>query len=277
MDRQSAARASRGAASRSRALRAATRGTRADSIPCRRRLRPSSAHIRLMTSNFPRLPSRLCLWVALAALLLLNYQTWMHDYGPPPGAVAGSPATNAAPHAAAPAGDLGSRIPEPPTTATPAPGERASASEAGAAAASVPSAPGSAPAEFAAAAPRGHVRTDALDLDISRLGGTLTRVDLPAYPQVKGEATPVRLENQDDPLTRYELQSGLTDSGGAPYPTHLASFASEQAEYSLDGRNELRVPLTWSEAGVTVTKTFVFYHRPPNIQDRSTLHKQKHT
>src|ERR1700730_1165372 len=118
MDRQSAARASRGAASRSRALRAATRGTRADSIPCRRRLRPSSAHIRLMTSTFPRLSPRLWLWVALAALLLLNYQTWMHDYGAPPGAVAGSPATNAAQRAAAPASDLGSRIPEAPRTAT---------------------------------------------------------------------------------------------------------------------------------------------------------------
>ena len=225
-----------------------------------------------MTSNFPRFSPRLWLWVALAALLLLNYQTWMHDYGPPPGAVAGSPATNAAPHAAAPASDLGSRIPETPTTATPAPGERASASEAGAAAASVPSAPGSAPAESAAAAPRVHVRTDALDLDISRLGGTLTRVDLPAYPQVKGEATPVRLENQDDPLTRYELQSGLTDSGGAPYPTHLASFASEQAEYSLDGRNELRVPLTWSEAGVTVTKTFVFHRGQYRIDVQYQIH-----
>src|SRR5256885_17210452 len=78
-------------------------------------------------------------------------------------------------------------------------------------------------------------------------------------PQVKGEATRVRLENEDDPLTRYELQSGLTESGAAAYPTHLATFASAQAEYSLDRRNELRVPLTWSEGAVTVTKTFVFH------------------
>src|SRR2546429_1908715 len=45
----------------------------------------------------------------------------------------------------------------------------------------------------------------------------------------------------------------------AAYPPHLATFASAQAEYSLDGRNELRVPLTWSEGALRVTKTFVFH------------------
>ena len=212
-----------------------------------------------MTNNLLRFSPRLWLWVALAALLLLNYQTWMHDYGPPPGAVAGSPATNAAPHAAAPASDLGSRIPEAPRTATAAAAQGAPASDAAAAAASVPGAPGTEPAKSAAAAPRVHVRTDVLDLDISTRGGTFTRADLLAYPQVKGEATPVRLENEDDPLSLYLLQSGLTGPGGAPYPTHLASYASELSDYTLDGRNELRVPLTWSEAGVTVTETFVFH------------------
>jgi YidC/Oxa1 family membrane protein insertase len=221
-----------------------------------------------MTNNLTRFSPRLWLWVALAALLLLNYQTWIHDYAPPSEAATASQAANAAPHAAAPASDLGNRIPEAPRAATPARGERAQ-SEAGAAAAS--GAPGTAPGS-AAAAPRVRVRTDVLDLDISTLGGTLTRVDLLAYPQVKGEATPVRLENEDDPLTRYELQSGLTDSGGAPYPTHLASFASEQAEYGLDGRNELRVPLTWSEAGVSVTKTFVFHRGEYRIDVQYEVH-----
>ena len=225
-----------------------------------------------MTNNLPRLSPRLWLWVALAALLLLNYQTWMHDYGPPPGAVAGSPATNAAPHAAAPASDLGSRIPEAPTAATPAPAQGAPASDAAATAASVPGAPGTEPAKSAAAAPRVHVRTDVLDLDISTRGGTLTRADLLAYPQVKGEATPVRLENENDPLSLYLVQAGLTGPGGAPYATHLASYASEQTDYTLDGRNELRVPLTWSEAGVTVTKTFVFHRGQYRIDVQYEVH-----
>jgi len=225
-----------------------------------------------MTSNLPRFSPRLWLWVALAALLLLNYQTWMHDYGPPPGAVAGSPATNAAPHPAAPASDLGSRIPEAPRTATPAAAQGAPASDAAAAAASVPSAPGTEPAKSAAAAPRVHVRTDVLDLDLSTRGGTLARADLLAYPQVKGEATPVRLENEDDPLSLYLVQAGLTGPGDAPYPTHLATYVSELTDYTLDGRNELRVPLTWSEAGVTATKTFVFHRGQYRIEVQYEVH-----
>ena len=217
-----------------------------------------------MTNNLPRFSPRLWLWVALAALALLNYQTWMHDYGPPPGAVTGPPVTGAARRAAAPASDLGSRIPEAPRSATPARAAGAAASESAAAAASVPS---------SAAAPLVRVRTDVLDLDISTRGGTLTRVDLLAYPQVKGEATPVRLENEDDPLTLYDLQSGLTGPGGAPYPTHLVTYASEQADYTLDGRNGLRVPLTWTDAaGVTVTKTFVFHRGQYRIDVQYEIH-----
>ena len=43
---------------------------------------------------------------------------------------------------------------------------------------------------------------------ISTRGGTLERVDLLAYPLVKGEATRVRLENHDSPQTLYELRVG---------------------------------------------------------------------
>src|SRR5204862_5179505 len=107
--------------------------------------------------------------------------TWMHDYGPPQ-ALTAPPAANAAPHTAAPASDLGGRIPVAPGTATPA-GERAPAGESATAAASAADTPGTAPGA-AAAAPRLRVRTDVLDLDISTRGGTLTRVDLLAYPQV---------------------------------------------------------------------------------------------
>jgi YidC/Oxa1 family membrane protein insertase len=225
-----------------------------------------------MTNNLLRFSPRLWLWVALAALALLNYQTWMHDYGPPPAGVTAPPVTGAAPRAAAPASDLSSRIPEAPRTATPAPAAAGAAASEASAAASVPGAPGTAP-KSTEAAPLVRVRTDVLDLDISTRGGTLTRVDLLAYPQVKGQATPVRLENEDDPLTLYDLQSGLTGPGGAPYPTHLANYASEQADYNLGGRNELRVPLTWTNAaGVTVTKTFVFHRGQYRIDVQYEIH-----
>ncbi|HEX4649709.1 MAG TPA: membrane protein insertase YidC [Steroidobacteraceae bacterium] len=206
---------------------------------------------------------RVVLWAALALLLLANYTTWMHDYGPPPSAGAPAP-TGGGPRvpATSPANDLGSRVPEALPSAPPASAQNVAPASPAAAAASAGALSGAASATSSAAsaaAPLVHVRTDVLDVDISTRGGTLTRVDLLAYPRVKGEVTPVRLENEDSPATLYELQSGLTGpEGGASYPTHLASYASTQSSYRLDGREELRVPLTWSEGGVSVTKTLVF-------------------
>jgi YidC/Oxa1 family membrane protein insertase len=201
-----------------------------------------------MTNNPISGNPRIYLFVALAALLLLNYEAWMRDYAPPPGAATTAAATASAAPASA-ANDLGNRIPD----------ASAPAATAATAAAAVPdtSAPAASDSAALSAAPLVHVRTDVLDLDISTRGGTLARVDLLAYPEVKGQATPVRLEN-DTPATLYALQSGLTGPGSAPYPTHLATWASATDSYTLDGGTELRVPLTWSEGGVSVTKTFVF-------------------
>jgi YidC/Oxa1 family membrane protein insertase len=210
---------------------------------------------------------RVYLWAALAALLFLDYQSWLRDHaelstqGPP---------VSAAAHPAAPAVDLSKQVPQAPASAPSgaAPSSTASPGEASAGASSpvTPSAtapeaavaPATATAP-AAAAPLIHVRTDVLDLEISTRGGTIERADLLAYPLVKGGATPVRLENDDSPETLYELQSGLIGGGHAPYPTHLATFESARSDYQMDGASELRVPLSWTGPdGVTVTKTYVF-------------------
>jgi YidC/Oxa1 family membrane protein insertase len=197
---------------------------------------------------------RIVLWGGLALILLLNYQTWMHDYPSAPAGASAPASGSAAP--GAPANELGNRIPEaPPSAAAAAPAPSASA---GPGEQPAPPAAASGAASSAPSPPRVHVRTDVLDLDIDTHGGTLERVDLLAYPQVKGEATPVRLENHDDPQTLYLLQSGLTGPPGSEYPTHLATYSSAQSDYTLDGGSVLRVPLTWSAGGVTVTKTFVF-------------------
>ena len=199
-----------------------------------------------MTNNsfFPNNP-RVYLWVALGLLLFLNVEYWLKDYAPQTTETAASTTTTPA----APANDLGNRVP-----AAAAGGTSAAADIPAAAAAAVPAA---APEGSAGTAAVVHVRTDVLDVDISTRGGTLTRVDLPAYPLVKGEAAPVRLENQDA-ATLYELQSGLTGPAGGDYPTHLANYSSERTDYRLGSADEMRVPLTWSDNGVTVTKTFVF-------------------
>ncbi|MBV8144184.1 MAG: membrane protein insertase YidC, partial [Gammaproteobacteria bacterium] len=211
-----------------------------------------------MNTNLGNL--RMYLWVALAMLLFYDYQVWTKDYAPPTTAAA-APTTPTAPGAPA-GGDLGNRVPQaaPAPPAAPqgaVPGSAPSAAPPGTVAASV-TAPEAVGAQAAAPTPVVRVHTDVLDVDISTRGGTLTRVDLLAYPRVKGEATPVRLENRDDAQSLYELQSGLTGPEGGAHPTHLAIYSAPQSSYALDGGSELRVPLTWSEGGITVTKTFLF-------------------
>jgi len=199
---------------------------------------------------------RIFLWGALVLVLLADYNTWTSDY--PAKAPAPTQATSAErAHPSASANELGNRVPE-----APAPAAAASAAPAGSAspaAAATAGAAAAAPAPEPQNAPSVHVRTDVLDIEISLRGGTITQADLLEYPKVKGEAAPVRLENDDTPQSLYELQSGLTWPGREPYPTHLATFASAEVSYTLDGGKELRVPLTWQGGnGVSVTKTFVF-------------------
>ena len=210
---------------------------------------------------------RVYLWAALGALLLLDYQAWLRDYSAP-GAAETAPA--AAGHAAAPATDLSTQVPQvsaPPAAATP--GAASSSASSGTASSGAPAAAAAsaaisgaaaalAPASAAGAAPLVHVRTDVLDLEINTRGGTLVRADLLAYPLVKGGATRVQLENDDSPETLYELESGLVGPGSASYPTHLAAFESARSDYRMGRAAELRVPLSWTGAdGVTVTKTYV--------------------
>ena len=210
----------------------------------------------MSTINNPRI----FLWGALALVLLADYNAWMSDYAPSPAATQAASAER--PRATAPANELGSRVPEAPAPAATAPASAVpagTASPAAAAAAGAGTAATTGTTPETEKAPLVHVRTDVLDVGISTRGGTLAQADLLEYPKVKGEAAPVRLENDDEPGTLYELQSGLTGPGSEPYPTHLATFASAQERYALDGGTELRVPLSWQGAnGVGVTKTFVF-------------------
>jgi YidC/Oxa1 family membrane protein insertase len=200
---------------------------------------------------------RILLWGALAAILFLNYETWMHDYEPAPGTVAQSSGTAPAGTAV---GGLGESVPQaasaasstPPSAPTPLVTPAANPN-------AIPSA--TADTETAAAAAPLHVSTDVLDIAINLKGGELDRSDLLEYPLRKDTPNiPVRLLSKEPPPTLYLLQSGLTGAAGEAAPTHLASFKSQEATYVLGpNANEIRVPLTWSDgAGLSVTKTFVF-------------------
>ena len=213
---------------------------------------------------------RLFLWLALGAILYLNYETWMRDYHPPvaanavtvPGAsttVGGSladsvPKLNAPPATNATAATTGSAATSAPTASAPGTPPPAAALTAPASAVSAASAVGG-------SQPLLQVQTDVLDLGINLTGGELSRSDLRLYPLHKDKPNlPVRLFNNADEATLYVLQSGLTGAGDEPQPNHRALWKSAAPAYRLaDGTNEMRVPLTWNDGkGLTVTKTFVF-------------------
>ena len=195
---------------------------------------------------------RIMLWLALAAILYLNYEAWVRDY-PDIAAAAGAAATPST----APA--LGESVPQAAVPATPAAAGAADLQQSipvpQAAASAVPSAPATVSAAIML-----HVSTDVLELDINLKGGELDRADLRDYPLRKDAPNiPVRLLNQDSPATLYVLQSGLTGEAGEAAPSHLATWSSSGSSFELGaGATELRVPLIWSDGhGLTVTKTFV--------------------
>jgi YidC/Oxa1 family membrane protein insertase len=197
---------------------------------------------------------RFYVWGAFAVVMWLNYTTWQHDFPPQPTTATAvqsqtvpsnqqSSLANSIPQAQQP--EAGGATQPTTTPASPAPA---------AAAAGIPAV---APAA-AAKATLVRVHTDVYDIGISTLGGTLQQVQLLKYAQIKGQPARVQLENDTSPQTLYLLQSGLTGPGSSPYPTHGAVFTAAQQSYEMDGSQQLRVPLTWSNGGVTVTKTFVF-------------------
>jgi YidC/Oxa1 family membrane protein insertase len=200
---------------------------------------------------------RWLLWGVLAALLYMNYQAWMQDYPATP-----APSGSAESVGGKSANPLGDSVPQ----AAPSPAAAAiqSAPETPAAAAGINAPPAltqSASAEPGpAAAPPLHVVTDVLDVSINLKGGELDRADLLQYPMRKDTpGTPVRLLSSEPPASLYLLQSGLAGAPGEAAPTHLAMWTSASQDYVLaPGADELRVPLTWSEQGLTVTKTFIF-------------------
>jgi len=202
--------------------------------------------------------TRIMLWIALFALLYVNYGTWMRDHAHP-----AAPAIAAA----RPSGEPQSRFDE----AVPQAGPAAAPSAASVAPAAAPEA-GNAPAATASSFPtvatsasadsgQIRVRTDVFDLRIALRGGELDTADLTRYPLHKDQPNvPVRLLNHGSPDSLYVIQTGLTGPAGEAAPNHLATWTSPERSYTLaPGANVLEVPLQWTDGhGLTVTKTFVF-------------------
>ena len=108
-----------------------------------------------------------------------------------------------------------------------------------------------------------RVKTDVLDIYLNTVGGSIVQADLPAFPvSLEKSDVGVRIINKEKD---YAAQSGLvhTEISGKTAsdlaPNHYSKFTAAKQEYILeDGQSLIEVPLTWSNNGVTVTKTFTF-------------------
>lgn len=103
-----------------------------------------------------------------------------------------------------------------------------------------------------------HVTTDTLDLIIDTNGGDIRDAKLLKYGATEDHSQPFHLMSDSGPLV-YMAQNGLATQKDAklPAPTHKSVYQAAQTRYEMTG-DTLVVPLTWSQEGVTVTKTYTF-------------------
>ena len=182
---------------------------------------------------------RLLIWAFFGMMVWLTYQAWMQDYGPQP---APAPVATEAP--AGDATDAG--IPELTETMAEAPDV-------------MPAAEAPAPDAEVATAPTVLVRTDVFELELSTQGGTIQRATLLKYPVAKDRPDELVALMSSDVEQLGLIQSGLRSIGEGPEPNHRARLSSTASSVSLDGDDELVVPLTWTDgAGITVEKRFRF-------------------
>jgi len=186
---------------------------------------------------------RLLIWAFFGLMVWITYQTWVEDYGPKPAPIGAEQAAQPAQPGAEPGIDAS--LPEisdrDTSSASPlAPEEAAeSAAEQG--------------------APSIRVTTDVLDVEISTRGGTLQKAVLRKYPVAKDQPDTLVELLSTRPGETGLIESGVRATGGGAEATHLAMFSSARASYELGGRDELVVPLTWSDgSGVVVEKRYRF-------------------
>jgi len=190
---------------------------------------------------------RLLLYMALGFLSLIIYQNWVQDYyAPTPIERSASTSVTDAPGGvdAGSAAPSAADLPQGPVEAT---------SSTGADATAAPTAGGS-------SAPLVRVTTDVMDIRISTIGATISRVELLDYPvSIDDQDTPFALMS-DDPAHYLVAESGLQAASGKAAPTHREPMQAAAESYTLANSEEsVSVPFTWnSDDGVTVTKTLTF-------------------
>ena len=190
---------------------------------------------------------RLLVWAAFGLMLWFTYNAWVQDYAPEPVRQAEPAADRAAtPPGTESSGDSAADLPALPEDNAGAPQLEAESVV-----------PEVSARESDADVVR--VTTDVLDLEISTRGGTLRKAVLPRYPVAKDQPD-VLVQLLSPTMPDFGvIQTGLRTANEGPEPNHLAKFLSNSTEYSLDGRDELLVSLTWNDGqGVSVVKQFRF-------------------
>ncbi|WP_413113684.1 membrane protein insertase YidC [Thaumasiovibrio sp. DFM-14] len=101
------------------------------------------------------------------------------------------------------------------------------------------------------------ITTNALQLTIDTLGGDIIAADLLKYDaELESDDPFVLLQNS--PSHSFVAQSGLIGSHGVDTNTGRAQYSVTQDAFTLtDGDNELRVPMSLTQNGITYTKTFI--------------------
>jgi len=190
---------------------------------------------------------RLLIWAFFALMAWITYQTWVQDYGPKPVAAVEeetlqSPALSPAQQTASPGIDDLPEISESSSTTA------------------LPAAPGTVEASSdRLSAPIIRVSTDVLEVEISTEGGTLQKAVLLKYPVAKDQPNTLVELLSVEPGALGLIESGVRAVGGAAEATHLSRFKSPLARYTLDGADELVVPLTWTdESGIVIEKRYRF-------------------
>ncbi len=183
--------------------------------------------------------SRLFLYAALAFVGLLIWEQWQADYGPKPEPVA--QVQQESQQSSANQGLDNQPIEDLPESVT-----------------------GSNPTDLSA--PSGSsqgqtitVETDVFEAKIDTQGGVINSIKLKDYP-VDVEHPDEYLEliyNRKDSV--YVIQNGLR-SANSSAPTHYSLFTTAKTEYVMqEGQQTLEVPLSWTENGIRVVKTYIFH------------------
>jgi len=102
------------------------------------------------------------------------------------------------------------------------------------------------------------VTTDTLSLTIDTNGGDIREARLLQYGATEDPSQPFHLMADNGPLI-YMAQNGLATMSQAklPAPTHKDVYQTAKTNYVMSG-DTLSVPLTWTQDGIKVTKTYTF-------------------